>query len=78
MSVKNRHRLDERELHRLTPEELEENYGIKINEKGQVFDPCYGRIFDSLNDWVEFELKYGEGSTGFEKISGKEMYDDYY
>jgi hypothetical protein len=68
------------DVHTKTHEELEELYGIEIDDDGTVYDPCEMREYDSLSDWaISVEQAEQEEVVLFEK-RGKRGYDpaDYY
>lgn len=60
----------------MSPEELEDTYGITVDEDGNVWDSLEGREFDSLYAWAEFTAEQEEADDSFHKFGGKHWYDD--
>lgn len=53
------------DIHNMSFEEAENMYGIELKKDGTVYDVMYGRSFDSLGEWAEYnvqqdELEYAE------------------
>lgn len=60
----------------MTPEELDDTYGISIEDDGTVWDSLEGREFNSLYAWAEFTAEQEEANDSFHKFGGKHWYDD--
>lgn len=43
-----------RAIQTMSSEEVEQYYGVEINEDGTVFDVCEGKVFDTLVEWALF------------------------
>lgn len=43
-----------RVIQTMSLEEIEQEYGIEIDEDGSVWDGCEGRNFDTLAEWALF------------------------
>jgi len=64
------------DVREMTKEELQDLYGITINEDGSVSDPTEGKQFPSLNDWAAYMAELDYSYRSFEKIGGKYHFDD--
>lgn len=68
------------DVHRLSPEELADLYGIDIAEDGVVFDPTENQRFDTLEAWADFIARQENDDNygAFIKRNGKSRFDDEY
>ena len=55
----------------MSKEELEDTYGIKIDENGLVLDLAYNKTFKDVYEWVQFEAEQDE----FEQQQEDDRYD---
>lgn len=60
----------------MSPDELEDTYGVTVDEDGTVWDSLEGREFNSLYSWAEFTAEQEEADDSFHKFGGKQWYDD--
>ena len=60
-----------------TIEEIQDLYGIQIDDDGVVYDPCEMEEFESLTAWAAYmDVEANQDAQGFEKRGGKQYYDD--
>lgn len=45
------------DIMRMSQEDAEAVYGIKMLEGGRVFDPTYNQEFESVGDWAQFSVE---------------------
>lgn len=58
-------------------EEIQDLYGIQIDEDGSVYDPLEMEEFESLAVWAtHMDDAAKQDTSGFEKRGGKWYYDD--
>ena len=65
------------DIRTMTNTELEETYGITIEEDGSVWDSLEGREFESLLEWADYTTEQEEDDhKSFLKTGGRYGYDD--
>ena len=65
------------DIRTMTNTELEETYGITIEEDGSVWDSLEGKEFDNLPDWADYTTSLEENDNkSFLKTGGRYGYDD--
>lgn len=58
-------------------EEIQDLYGIQIDEDGVIYDPCEMEEFESLAAWAAYmDEAAKQDNQGFEKKGGKQYYED--
>lgn len=66
------------DIRNLSAAELQELYGIEIEENGQVFDIAENRTFKHLSQWAEFIIDQEDNCQSFQKMTGRHYFDDEY
>lgn len=46
-----------KQVNEATPDELYSLHGIDIDEYGSVYDTCYQKQFDSVQEWATFNIE---------------------
>lgn len=68
------------DIHTLEVDELQDLYGIEINEDGTVYDLTEFKEFETLADWANYivAIEEEENYGTVLKIGGKLLFDDEY
>lgn len=59
-------------------DEIQDYYGIEIDNDGSIWDPLEGKSFKDIHEWATFAAEQEEDVKydNFTKIGGKRYYDD--
>lgn len=63
----------------MTHEELQQQYGLEIDDIGNVWDNIEGKKFDTLMLWAAYQIELEQEelqAAKLEKMYGKQHFDD--
>lgn len=63
-------------IFKLSPTELNDLYGIELDDGGTVYDPIEDKEFDTLSAWKVYTDGIEHGVASIQKFGGGRYYDD--
>lgn len=63
-----------RVIQTMSLEEIEQEYGIEIDDTGAVWDGCEGRTFDTLAEWALFMDECEDAALEASRCKGNVRY----
>lgn len=66
------------DIEHLSQEEVEQLYGIVLEENGAIFDPTENRHFKTVGEWAEYEAEQDEMEFSEHFGHGKQTHEDFY